>query len=170
MAGWWHSVHSSRLSLLRRTISDPTSGGVRRASQHLGTDAQPCYTTPLRTNQRRRYMSKYTYAGDFVNPTADFGVQPNPVGEGYIVVVTETHQSILADLLDGAIDEEEARIRRERMWRPHTNGKVFDEAEDAEQWIESVAEAFEEDYDNYLEENHHAIAQMERYEMWRNEY
>lgn len=53
---------------------------------------------------------------------------------------------------------------------PHTKGILFEDEDTANEWIESVAESFEEDYDNYLEENHDAIVQMERYEQWRNEY
>ena len=83
---------------------------------------------------------------------------------------TAQDQSILAELLDGLIDEDEARLRRERMWRPHTNGLTFGEAEDVEEWIANLSEFFEQDYDDYLEENRYEIVQMERYEMWKNEY
>ena len=53
--------------------------------------------------------------------------------------------------------------------RPHTSGQRFEEEDEAFEYIEAMHERFEEEYDNYLEENRHAIVQSERYEMWRNE-
>ena len=52
----------------------------------------------------------------------------------------------------------------------HTNGKRFDDESDAWEWIEQMSDAYEEQYDRYLEENSFEIARMERYEAWRNEY
>jgi hypothetical protein len=52
----------------------------------------------------------------------------------------------------------------------HTSAPRFDDYDEANDWIEAVGERWEEDYDNYLEENRHAIVQSERYEIWRNEY
>lgn len=52
---------------------------------------------------------------------------------------------------------------------PHTNGLLFDELEDAAQWLEDLNEFFEEDYSNYLEENSADIARMEQYEDFMNE-
>ena len=53
---------------------------------------------------------------------------------------------------------------------PHTNGMKFDDASDAYDWIEQVAENYEDQYDQYLEENSHQIAQMERREAWLMEH
>lgn len=55
-------------------------------------------------------------------------------------------------------------------YRPHTNGIRFEDESDAHDWIEQVAEQYEAQYDQYLEENSYQIAQMERYEAWRQEY
>lgn len=111
-----------------------------------------------------------TFHGTFVNPTESFCVRENPDGDGWIVAVALTPADILSALLDGEIDESEARLQRERGWRPHTTARIFAESEDADEWIEGLHESFERDYDDYLEENSHEIAQMERYEQWRNEY
>lgn len=56
-------------------------------------------------------------------------------------------------------------------WRPHTNtGMVFDDEDEAYEALEALAEKWEEDYDDYLEENSYAIRKSELYEMWKNEY
>ena len=55
-------------------------------------------------------------------------------------------------------------------YRPHTNGMRFPEHENAAKWIESIQEFLDNDYEDYANENSHAIAQMERYEQFRNEY
>ena len=34
----------------------------------------------------------------------------------------------------------------------------------------SLRESFDEDFEQYCEENHYEIAQMERYEQFKNEY
>jgi hypothetical protein len=54
--------------------------------------------------------------------------------------------------------------------RPHDSAPTFEDQGDALDWIESVEERFAEQEERYLEENHHAIVQQERYELWRNEY
>lgn len=115
-------------------------------------------------------MSRYTYAGEYRNPTESFGVAPNPDGEGFIITIALSADEILRELINGTITNEEAALQRERGWRPHTKGTVFDEHEDADEWIEGTAESFERDYDDYLEENSYALRQMEMYEMHRNEY
>lgn len=56
------------------------------------------------------------------------------------------------------------------VYRPHTNGMRFEEASDAHEWMEGVQEFLDNDYEQYAEENSYAIAQMERYEQFRNEY
>lgn len=52
----------------------------------------------------------------------------------------------------------------------HTSGLLFTEEDQANEWVEGVQERHEENYDAYVEENRHAIVQMERYELWRQEY
>jgi hypothetical protein len=56
----------------------------------------------------------------------------------------------------------------------HTRGinRVHGAAEpdDLIEIMEAIQESYDEDYDRYQEEHHHEIVQMERYEMWRNEY
>ena len=53
---------------------------------------------------------------------------------------------------------------------PHTRGIVFEEPEEALDWIEAIQDAYDEDEERYFEENSYAIAQSERYEQFRNEY
>lgn len=68
-------------------------------------------------------------------------------------------------------------------WRAHTTGtrwvvgdgeKEYETYADAEEaagdWIEGVQDRLNDQEEDYIEENRHAIVQMERYEMWRNEY
>jgi hypothetical protein len=50
------------------------------------------------------------------------------------------------------------------------NGKQFDCPDEAYEYAEGLQEWYDDDYDRYQEENHHAIAQMEAYENFRNEY
>lgn len=104
-------------------------------------------------------MSKYTYAGDFKNPVDEFNVEPNPNGEGFVITV-----NVYCECGSPCCS------RPKLGTRPHTSGKVFTDEDEAHEWLESLEQDFEEDYDNYLDENRHSIAQMERYEMWRNEY
>lgn len=117
-------------------------------------------------------MSQYSYEGDFINPAGSFIVVPNPNEEkgGYIIAVKVSTNDILQELINGAITSEEAYNLRLKGWRPHTNNTVFEDEDQAVEWIEGLEEFFEQDYEDYLEENHHSIVQMERYEMWRNEY
>lgn len=108
-------------------------------------------------------MSKYTYAGDFVNPTDTWRVASTPDAtkpEGYAYFIECHHRETRE--IDGVVGTFE-------YWAPHTGGYTFDTAEEANEFVDQVQEDFEEDYENYLEENHDAIVQMERYEMWRNE-
>lgn len=53
---------------------------------------------------------------------------------------------------------------------PHTRGIVFEEPDDAIDWIEAIQDAYDEQEERYLEENSYAIAQSELYEQFRNEY
>src|SRR5262245_54691092 len=102
-----------------------------------------------------------TYEGDFVNPTEHMRVIENPDHErgGYIIGVVE-YCSCGKPCCSKPVTD----------IRPHTNGKVFDEADDADDYLDNLREKAEQDYDDYLEENHDAIVQMERYEMWKREY
>ena len=111
-----------------------------------------------------------SFYGEYRNPAGDFSVAENPDGEGFIITVAVSDKSILKNLLDGDITTDEAQELYSRGWRPHSNGTVFDDEDDAYEWIENVEQRFEEQYDDYLEQNGFEIAQMERYEMWRNEY
>jgi hypothetical protein len=54
--------------------------------------------------------------------------------------------------------------RPETGTRPHTKGQVFEDPDEANDWIDNCRESFEDQYDAYLEENHDAIVQQERYE------
>lgn len=104
-------------------------------------------------------MSKYTYAGDFVNPTDSWRVG-GPNAEGKYFIECHRKEEI----------EHEGQVGTFEFWSPHTSGHLFDEVEEAEEYMQGIEESFEEDYDDYLEENRYAIVQMERYEQWRNEY
>src|SRR5262249_50838669 len=117
-------------------------------------------------------MSRYSYAGDFKNPTEGWQVIPNPNGDGYVIGVPIDPKEIIAMTAAGDPDAQALAemYQKNDGYRPHTNGQVFADPEDAHASVESIEEFFEEDYDAYLEENSHAIAQMERYEMWRNEH
>lgn len=97
-------------------------------------------------------MSRYSYAGPYRNPTEGFFVKE--VGDHFEVWIREDRDA------DGSCPPD----------RKHTKTPKFDEAGDAHEWIEALSESFEEDYDDYLEENRFEIAQMERYEAFRNEY
>lgn len=98
-------------------------------------------------------MSRYTYAGPFVNPTTDWIVKP--VGKKYGVFIRTAERGE-----NGSIPAD----------RRHTSAPLFAEPEEASEYIDGMNEFFEEDYDQYLDENHDSIAQMERYEAFRNEY
>ena len=110
-------------------------------------------------------MAKYTYAGDFINPAEHLVVVQNEaddVKEGdeptYIIGVKDYCQCgspCCSKPLLGV--------------HPHTAGKVFEDEDDAYEWIESLRERFEEDYDDYLQENSYEIRRMELYEQFRNE-
>lgn len=92
---------------------------------------------------------------DSKNPADDFVVQPNPGGDGYIIGVRRRCECGSSCCSRPVIET-----------TPHTRGDVFDDEDDAYEWIDSVKERFEEDYDRYLEENRDAIVQQERYEMF----
>lgn len=93
-------------------------------------------------------MSKYTYAGKFVNPAANLYVSYNSTLEVYEIWVQ--------------LDEQQAR--------KHTSAPSFTDEDEANEYIEAVAESFEEDYNQYLDENRDEIRRMEEYEQFRNEY
>ena len=62
------------------------------------------------------------------------------------------------------------KITETRRHSLHNKTPGYEDYSDAEDHIQSIEEFFEEDYENYLEENHDEIVRMERYEDWRNEY
>ncbi len=97
-------------------------------------------------------MSRYTYAGPYQNPTTGWFVKE--VAEVFQVWIRSERQE------DGSCKPD----------RKHTSAPDFESAEEAAEYIDGLAEFYEEDYDSYLEENGPEIARMERYEMWRNEY
>lgn len=105
-------------------------------------------------------MAKYSYAGEFRNPADGFRCSEVPDANGKWFVEVPIHCECGSECCN----------RKITGYRPHTNGIRFDEPDEVDEWIDNVAEKFERDYDNYLEENRHAIVQMERYEQWRNEY
>jgi hypothetical protein len=128
-------------------------------------------------------MSRYTYAGDFVNPTTGWVVIPNPnpirradddsIIESFIIGIPITDGEIVQVLRnEGADAANELLALRDKTggYRPHTSETVFMNEDDATEYIESLEDFFEQDYDDYLEENHFELVRMERYEMWRNEY
>lgn len=97
-------------------------------------------------------MSRYTYAGPYKNPT-----------EGFFVKQVREHFEVW-------IREERAEDGSCAPDRKHRSSPKFEEAGDAQEWIDALHEDFEQDYESYLEENRYEIAQMERYEAFRNEY
>lgn len=104
-------------------------------------------------------MSRYTYVGDFQNPADSYFVKF--INDKYQVWVKEQNRCDCGCPNCKAVVESE---------RPSNPLKEFADHEEADQYIESVQELFEEDYEQYCEENHYEIAQQERYDMWRNEY
>lgn len=99
-----------------------------------------------------------TYAGPFKNPTEGFTVEPTEDGKYRIVV------DVICECGSDCCSRPKTGTRQ------HTSAPLFDEYEDAIQWLEDLREYFEEDYDQYLDENHLEIARMEAYEDFRNEY
>lgn len=57
-----------------------------------------------------------------------------------------------------------------KEWRPHTNGIKFEEPDMCDAWINAMEERWTQQEEDYLEENRHAIMQMERYDRHRMEY
>lgn len=100
-------------------------------------------------------MSRYTYAGPFKNPTEGFFVKQQ--GQRFYVFIREDRRA------DGSCP---ADRKHNASW----NKRGFEEACEAEETIEQLRESFEEDYDDYLNENHDDIVRMEQYENFRNEY
>lgn len=99
-------------------------------------------------------MSRYSYAGPFTNPAENYIVKPVRGGFGIFVRTKDRRP-------DGSIPKDRRATGRLK--------RVFKESDDAHEYIQGVKEFFEEDYDQYLEENHDSIVQMERYEAFRNE-
>jgi hypothetical protein len=97
-------------------------------------------------------VSRYIYAGPFSNPASAYIVKERKDGRAEVYF----HADRAAD---GSAPKD----------RPLNPRRVFDDAEEAHEWIEQTREFFEEDHSQYLEENSHEIARMEAYEDWRNE-
>lgn len=97
-------------------------------------------------------MSRYSYAGKFVNPTEGWFVKP--VGKKFGIFIRQERKA------NGSAPPD----------RRHTTAPLFAEHEDAVEYITDKREFFEEDYDAYLDENHDSIVAMERYEAFRNEF
>ncbi len=93
-----------------------------------------------------------TYVGPFKNPTENMFIKQ--VGEKYEIWVHGEDQ-----------DDNQAHDR------PHSNRDlVFEEYEEAIEYLDGLHEHFEEDYDRYLDEHHDDIRRQEEYENYRNEY
>lgn len=99
-----------------------------------------------------------TYAGPYRNPTEEWTVEHDEERGDYYIGIVEYCRC-----------GSPCCSRPVTGTRPHTNGLRFEEFDMASDYIEQMHERYEEDYDQYLEENRHAIVQSERYEMWRNE-
>lgn len=141
-------------------------------------------------------MSRYTYAGNFRNPTESWTIKSGAeLLDEAMREATEDRQpdkdlhglsegvELDPDLLYVAIAEPvncdcpcpscHAVLRtRHRLHTSHATGKWegCQDWTDADELIENIRERFEEDYEDYLDENRHSIAQMERYEMFLNEW
>jgi hypothetical protein len=101
-------------------------------------------------------MSRYSYEGTFKNPTEGFyvkGVVNDDGSEHWEIWIREERAA------DGSCPPD----------RQHSKKEKFDDPEVAHDFILGTAEFFERDYESYVEENHYAIAQMERYEMFKRE-
>lgn len=103
-------------------------------------------------------MSKYSYAGDFVNPVSSMrcSLEPNADGKWFVECLRRESKT-----------DENGHVWKTEYWSPHTSGHLFDESDDVHEYLDNLEETFEQDYDDYLEENRYEIVQMERYEMWR---
>jgi hypothetical protein len=100
-------------------------------------------------------MSRYSYAGEFKNPADRYFVKE--VGERFQVWVRHDREA------DGSCPPD-------RPMNARGGTPTFDEADEAQDYIDSIREGFEEDYSDYLEEHRYEINLMERYEAFRNEY
>lgn len=111
-------------------------------------------------------MSRYSYAGEFVNPVGTWRVASRPKP-------TEEDPEALEFFIE-VFRSEEREVDGVRgtfqWWSPHTSGRVWSDEDAAYEWMEDAEEAYEEDYDQYLEENSLEIARAERYEAWKREY
>lgn len=97
-------------------------------------------------------MSRYTYAGKFVNPTEGWYVKEAKDGLFEIWVRSDRNA-------DGSADPDHR----------HTSAPRFEDDGEAAEYISDMRDVAEQDYDDYLEENHDDIVRQERYEDWRNE-
>lgn len=100
-------------------------------------------------------MSRYSYAGEFRNPASNYFVKEV---RGRFQVWVRSDRAA-----DGSAPSD--RPMRARGGKTPT----FDEADEAQDYIDGVSEFFEADFEQYLDENRFEIAQMERFEAFRNE-
>jgi len=96
-------------------------------------------------------MSRFTYAGEFKNPTSNWSIRS---GDNCWQIWVRSDRA-----RDGSAEPD----------HKHTSAPDFETYEDAEEWINGCSEAIEQDYDDYLDENRYEISRMEQYEQWRNE-
>jgi hypothetical protein len=113
-------------------------------------------------------MSRYSYAGEFKNPAESYFVKEVELYDGDDSETTEFQIWVKESRrCDCGCPNCTAMIEEERPTRPL---QKFPTHEDAVDSIEATEEFFERDYEEYQEENHYEIAQMERYEAFRREY
>lgn len=105
-------------------------------------------------------MSRYSYAGTYRNPTEGFFVKEEADGLFYIYVRDDR-------AADGSAAPDSKHTMHTRARSPVPG---FEEHSEASECITQLAEAADEDYERYREENHFEIAQMERYEAFMQEY
>ena len=58
----------------------------------------------------------------------------------------------------------------EVQYREHGRTPVSEDPDGCYEWLEALQQSYDDDYDRYTEEHSYEIAQMERYEAFRNEY
>lgn len=104
-------------------------------------------------------MSRYAYAGPYKNPTEGMKVMFNEGTQRYYIAVPDYCEC-----------GNECCSRPLLGYHPHTGDMLFNDEDEAYEWLEGTEEFFERDYEDYLEENHDDIVRMEQYEAYKNEY
>jgi hypothetical protein len=102
-------------------------------------------------------MSRYNYAGPFTNPAENMGVFYDEEDGLYYPAIKKYCDCGCPNC-------------KSWEWTKKPNTEGCDDPSDIIDGIEADREFFENDYDQYLEENHYELARMDAYEMWRNEY